>query len=156
MYGDIKLGLLTSEEVEQFLELIKIYSSNGEQLFLKKVNETFEYYLSVPSVIGATIDDSDQNIYTLFYNCYFIDLYCPSFSFITYSTILESFVSSEDIEGCVLFNDNMNDIINGIRQNTENTNEVFQGIYELLPMENYELEELQQIDIAKEIILHKL
>lgn len=156
MYGDIKLGSLTQEEIDKFLELIKQYCKNDDQIFLKKVNDVNEYYLCIPITVGAMIDPADQNIYTIFCNCYFMDLYCPEFSFITYSDKQDSFVSLKDTEGCILFNNDMNDIVNGIRQNTEDISDIFQVIYEILPIDNYDLDELQQIDIAKQLIMNNL
>ena len=85
-----------------------------------------------------------------------MDLYCPEFSFITYSDKQDSFVSLKDTEGCILFNNDMNDIVNGIRQNTEDMSDIFQVIYEILPIDNYDLDELQQIDIAKQLIMNNL
>jgi hypothetical protein len=145
MLGDIKLGVLCADEVQEFLNIIRY--SDG-LLFLKKTDDN-EYYLTVESNFFSTDENTnDKYIYTPFFDCYFIDLYCPSFVVITYSKKRDCFVASKDEEGCEKIDNDVDEIF----LLEEDYECVYEGIYEILPLDNAHLEESQQIEIVKNMI----
>jgi hypothetical protein len=142
MLADIKLGVLSDDEVQEILNIIRY---EEQLLFLKKTDNN-EYYLTIESDLCSTEEDPDYTyICTPFFDCYFIDLYCPPFVFITYSKKRGCFVSSHDIEGCEIIDKDVDEIC------LDNEN-LYTGIYEILPLDNFHLEESEQIEIVKNFI----
>jgi len=104
--GDIKIGDCTNDEILLLLEYIKEKCQDAHKIYLKKIDDT--YYLSIEVCIGALLDNNDPLIYIhpslSLYNCYFDDLYVPSnqIQCITYSNDKKQFISTIDIEGCII------------------------------------------------------
>jgi hypothetical protein len=142
MLGDIKLGVLSDDEVHEILNVIRY---EEQLLFLKKTDNN-EYYLTVQSNLFSS--EENQYIYTPFFDCYFVDLYCPSFVFITYSKKRDCFVASKDTEGCEKIEDDVDEIF----LPEDDHENLYTGIYEILTLDNAHLEESEQIEIVKNFI----
>ena len=103
--GAIKIGDCSNAELELLFEYVKTKCKEGHDIIIKKIDG--DYYLSVPICVGAVLDYTDTLIYI--HPCittqpfYFDNLYVPNnIECITFSTEKQQFISTMEIEGCVV------------------------------------------------------